>query len=313
MIENANVSKNAPTGEFVEVKKYIGVASVNVVAVNPSNAILRKYGWDIAEDADEPKYVVDKTDINGNTVRSARVRFLVQIKDMPSNPIVSMDFWIRPEVMINRDKTKCKIIDAYTRTAWATKDELKRKAIPVYSGGQQANISTDYSPCHGGEEELAYFLYRYLNISPLRIYNKATNSFTENTNPGKFTIDNWRALCDGDVSEIVGYLSKFPDNCLKVILGVRTTEDNRTYQTFLNTQYIGNGALPDKNTGEYPAARRAIDKFNTDRENNPYVFEALPVREWTTEATEVKEQTSTMFPEEGTYVDESADDNDLPF
>lgn len=320
MIENVNASKMPSNGEFIDVKKYIGVASINVLAINPNNEKLRKYGWSIAEDADEPTYVTTKTDENGKVTKNARIRFLVQIQDLEDKPVISLDFWCRPEIMVSNEKkddagrvvkpAKCKIIDAFGRTAWGTKEECKAHKIPVYASGQEASIATPYKPCHPGEEEMVQFLFKYLNITPLQVFDRNKQVWLPSKNPGRLTIDDWAALCDGNIEEIANYIALQPENRVKVILGVRTTDDNKTYQTFLNTTYIGNGALPDKNTGEYTSARKAIDKYFGERTDSPYSFSATPVVEWKETATEVKDNSDNLFEAPSVSTD---DDNDLPF
>ena len=307
MISNTSVSKNPSTGEFVDIRKYIGVASVHVLAINPNNAKLRSYGWQIPEGAEEPKYVTH--DNEGR--KSARVRLLVQIQDLDEKPVISLDFWVRPDVMFNKDNTKCKIIDSFGRTAYGTKTEVQSHQIPQYSNGP-ANISSDYKPCHVGEEELVAFLMKYLNVTPLQIFDRAKKTWIPTKSPGRLTFDNWKALCDGDVSEVAQMIALQPDNRVKVILGIRTTDDNKSYQTFLPTTFIGNGSIPDRNTGEYTTARKAIDKWMEGHPNNTTDFSALPVKEWTVSATEVKESQVEDLPEfSSTPAVESVDD--LPF
>ena len=309
MIENVNASKMPSNGEFVDVKKYLGVASINVLAINPNNEKLRKYGWSIAEDAEEPVYVTTRTDENGKMTKSARVRFLVQIQDLEDKPVISLDFWCRPELMTNKDNTKWKIIDAYGRTAWGTKEECQAHKVPVYSTGTTASISTPYKPCHPGEEELVQFLFKYLNITPLQVFDRNKQTWLPSKNPGRLTIDNWAAICDGNIKELAEYTALQPENRVKVVLGLRSTDDNKTYQTFLNTVYIGNGALPDKNTGEYLSARKAIDKFFENRSDSPYSFSAFPVKEWNETATSVEDNSDNLFEAPSVNVD----DGDLPF
>lgn len=302
MITGNNASKNASTTEYVDIRKYMGVASISVLALNPNNAKLRSFGWQIPEGAEEPKY--QTVDAEGR--KSARLRMLVQIQDLDEKPVIALDFWVRPDVMFNKDQTKCKVIDSFGRTAYGTKAEVQNKQIPQYSNGP-AKISSDYKPCHSGEEELVLFLMKYLNVTPLSIFDRMKKDWVPTKNPGHVTIDRWRNLCEGDVSEIASAIAMQPDNRVKVILGVRTTDDNKTYQTFLSTTYIGNGALPDRNTGEYAAARKAIDKYIENHPNTAanIEFTATPVREWTVEATEVKENDENLSFDNGI--------DDLPF
>lgn len=316
MIENANESKVPSASELIDIKKWVGVASVNIVAINPNNAKLRSFGWEIAEGAEEPEYVYTK-ERDGKMVRSARVRFLVQIQDFKEKPVVPMDFWISPDYIISTDGSKGKIIDSYGRTAWATKEEIKARKIPRYSSGE-ANISSDYTLCHRGQEELISFLMKYLNVSPYQIFDRKKNDYVVNTNPGKLTIDDWDKLCEGDVTELVQYIALQPKNCVKVIFGVQLSDENRAIQVFLRSRFIGNGLAPDKGTGDYPAAQKAIDKWVEEQlraeERNPnYVmpnvtFAAVPVKEWSLEATDVQEESVEESTEEGV-----SEEYDLPF
>ena len=308
MITNTNVSKVASNEEYVDIPKFVGVASVNVLAINPNNDKLRKYGWTVSENAEEPKYVTTTSDGK----KSARVRFLVQIQDLDEKPIVAMDFWVRPDISFNKEATKAKVIDSFGRTAWGTKEEIQKHLIPQYSSGP-ANINSDYKPCHVGEEELVNFLMKYLNVTPFQMFSKAKQEWVVNKNPGHLTIDHWDWLCNGNVKELAEYISLQPDNKVKVILGVRNTEDNKTYQTFLPTTFIGNGAMVDRNTGEYASARKAIDRYFENRDESVYTFSATPVKEWGVSATVVKDNSDSQLPgfDDPSYTTENPDD--LPF
>ena len=292
MIENYNESKQPSTGEFIDIKKYIGVASVKVLAINPSNDKLRKYGWPIKENAPEPEYVKEGVADNGTPYKFTRVRFLIQIQDLENKPVTYLDFTCRKEPMTTKDRGKWKIIDKYGRTAWATTEEVKAHKVPVYKDGKPANISQTYYACHRGEEEIVAFLFKLLNITPLTFYDRTKNAWTPTTNPGSLHIDSWDAICDGNVKELAEYVALKPDNCVKVVLGVQTTPENKTYQAFLNTGYIGNGASVDMNTGEYTSARNLIDKYTATHENSNYSFSAEPVKEWSITATEVSDNSS---------------------
>ena len=283
MITNSNASKEPSSVAFVEVKKYMGVGSVNILAINPDNATLRKFGWTIPEEAEEPKYVTT----NKSGEKSTRIRFLVQIQDLEEKPIIPMDFWIRPAVMLNKESTKCRLIDGYCRTAWGTKEEVQAHKVPEYANGP-ARLSPDYKPCHYGEEEIVTFLRRYLVVPPPEIYNKAKGEYVSNPDSGKLTIDNWEKLCNGDVRELKEMVALRPENKLKVIFGIKTSDDNKEYQTFLMNKYIGNGMRPNLATGEFDSASKAIAEFLEDKENPPYKFDARPVFEYKQEASVVK-------------------------
>lgn len=306
MIENFNATKNSSSENYVETKKYTGVASINVLGVNPSNNMLRMYGWQIPEDAEEPKYVT----MNNEGKKSARVRFLVQIQDLSDKPVIALDFWIRPDIQFNKDQTKCQVIDSYGRTAYATKAEVQSHSIPQYSNGP-AQIASDYKPAHVGEEALIAFIMKYLNVTPLKTFIKASNSWVDSKNPGRLTIDRWNDLCNGNVSEVKEYLKLQPENRVKVILGIRTTDDNKSFQTFLSSTFISNGARVDVTTGEYSSARKAIDRWAEYHSGSS--FSATPVKEWSQSATEVVDNSSSDMPNFNDPAYTAEVEDDLPF
>ena len=293
MIENVNASKMPSNGEFVDVKKYLGVASVNVLAVNPKNATLRKYGWNISEDADEPTYTTT-FERNGKPTKAAKVRFLVQIQDFDDKPVIALDFWIRPGYYLNKDESKCQIIDSYGRTAWVTKEEMKGHKIPQYSNGP-ANLSSDYKPCHRGEDSIVAFLMKWLNMTPYDVFRDGI--WTKAEKPGRLTIDNWKALCDGDVKEVAEAIAMKPDNRCKVIFGVRKTDDNKTYQAFYPNFFMANGARCNLN-GIYQGAQKELDRYFKNSSGNT-IYDASVIHEY-------KEQASQV-------TDSSQVEDDLPF
>ena len=306
MIENFNATKNSSSENYVETKKYIGVASINVLSVNPSNNTLRMYGWQIPEDAEEPKYVTT----NNEGKKSARVRFLVQIQDLSDKPVIALDFWIRPDIQFNKDQTKCVVIDSYGRTAYATKADVQSHSIPQYSNGP-AQIASDYKPAHVGEEALIAFIMKYLNVTPLKTFIKASNTWVDSKNPGRLTIDRWNDVCNGNVNEVKEYLKLQPENRVKVILGIRTTDDNKSFQTFLSSTFISNGARVDITTGEYSSARKAIDRWAEYHSGSS--FSATPVKEWSQSATEVVDNSSSDMPNFNDPAYHATVADDLPF
>ena len=313
MLTNSNVSKTASTEEYVDIKKFIGVGSVSIKAINPNNAKLREFGWVVPEDAAEPVYAYNKEQKTGG-----RVRFLVRLEELEGKPVVAMDFWIRPEIrMSGREgdsERKCQIIDSYGRSAFATKAEFTAHKIPQYTNGP-AQIASNYKPCHAGEAELVQFLIKFLNITPLQRFDRNKNEWIDNKMPGELTIDHWDKLCAGDATEIAEYVSAQPDNKVKVIFGVRTNDDNRSYQTFLSSLFLGNGAFTDRESGVYNNAQKEINRF-LDRQNpessTTFDFSALPVHEWTVSSSQTVEDNSE---EDAPDFDSPVTDDgeDLPF
>ena len=311
MLTNSNVSKVASAEEYVDIKKYIGVGSVSIVAINPNNAKLKEFGWTIPDGAAEPSYAYNKEQ---NV--SGRIRFLVRLEELEAKPVVAMDFFIRPEIRMTSKEgdpeRKCQILDSYGNSAYATKAEFTSHKIPQYANGP-AKIASNYKACHIGEAELVQFLMKFLNITPLQKFDRVKNEWVDNKNPGELTIDHWDKLCAGNASEIAEYVACRPDNRVKVIFGVRSNEDNRSWQTFLSTLFLGNGAFTDKTTGLYSNAQTAIDKY-MDRLNpespTTFSFSASPVHEWVITASSPAESTDDSVEVAG--ADEDMPDFDAP-
>lgn len=254
MITNANETK--PAQELV-IPRYIGVSSVNVLAVNPDNKTLKKYGWTISEDAEEPTYGMSKKE--DGTDKPARVCFLVQLMDLEDKPVIQMNFMVRPEFRANASGDKVQIIDKYGQTAWATKEDTATRRVPEYANGP-AKITTPYRLCHVGEADLIAFIHKYLNITPVEIYDSAKKAYVPTKDPGKISIDDWNALMHGYAKEIREYMAIKPNNQVKVIFGVRTTDNNRTYQDFMK-EFLNNGCFINPVTGVYENAKRIIDRY----------------------------------------------------
>ena len=158
--------------------KYIGIAPVTILAVNPTLVELIKLYNN--ENIKEPVYT-NTVEINGEKVPSARITFIVKTEKVVKNNNViheggvinSMSFNIYRMPRYNKDKTKMQVIDKYGRTAWATIEEINNKLVPTYSTGNKAAIDPNYRPLYAGEEELVKFLINYLGI-PATLDRKST-------------------------------------------------------------------------------------------------------------------------------------------
>lgn len=286
MLENHNQSRTAEDNGS-SFARYIGVAEVKVLSINPSNKELREFGWSIPDDADEPVYITDKVLPDGTSRRTTKIRFMCQIMDLKDKPVIPVDFRIGSEAIIGTQSGKMKIIDLYGNTAWGTKEEIKNRRIPVYSSGP-ATIETPYRPCHRGEEELVAFLQKLLCVNPYRVKDKKTGEWVKAANAGKLSIDNWAALCNGDVSEVFKMHMVEADNTMKLVLGINRTDENKVYQTFLNTRFYSSMMRP--NAGKYDA----VDAYLQKNEQDGYEFSSSIVHLYSEEPTDVSPSSSTV-------------------
>lgn len=233
--------------EGTSIKRYIGVASVNILAVNPSKAELEKlYGRTLDN---EPEYL-GETEINGNKVKHVRLDFIVKAdpekyldgNNQPIDFTTKVSLFLRNAYRYNKDNNKVQVIDKYGRTAWVTVEQAKNKEIPVYSNGP-ANIDKDYRPAYVGEEDLIKLLIAYLNIPSCQRYidGKWVMNDADKLPDSEAMLEHINDYFKGDISELKTIISYQPNNKVKVLFGVRTTDDNKQYQTAYTRMFLKNG------------------------------------------------------------------------
>lgn len=283
--------KVAQSTEAVEIKRYVGVAPVKVLAVNPDKATLEKYFNTTLEN--EPTYTGDN-----DGIKYARVDFLVQTdaEKCGVDMITRLSFYIRNEKRYNRDKTKIQVIDEYGRTAWVTADEFKEKRIPIYSNGSAANISNNYRACLNGEEYLTNFVRTYLNIPNVMRYVNNTWIMIENPSDAECRFDNIKDWFDGKFTDIKDINTLMPENKVKVLFGVKNAENGNQYQDFYNRMFLSNG------TSRYERLQKEV---TTSLQNGSYPnteFEVCAIKEYVVNATPIADNNNAV-PEVESFFD----------
>ncbi len=283
--------KVAQSTEAVEIKRYVGVAPVKVLAVNPDKATLEKYFNTTLEN--EPTYTGDN-----DGIKYARVDFLVQTdaEKCGVDMITRLSFYIRDEKRYNRDKTKIQVIDEYGRTAWVTADEFKEKRIPIYSNGSAANISNNYRACLNGEEYLTNFVRTYLNIPNVMRYVNNTWIMIENPSDAECRFDNIKDWFDGKFTDIKDINTLMPENKVKVLFGVKNAENGNQYQDFYNRMFLSNG------TSRYERLQKEV---TTSLQNGSYPnteFEVCAIKEYVVNATPIADNNNAA-PEVESFFD----------
>lgn len=233
--------KSSPVGE--SIKRYIGVAAVNIVAVNPNKAQLESiYGNTLDK---EPEYIGKaKVGDGDHEVENARIDFIVKTNDDAAydNGVEftsKVTFFLRNERCYNKDKTKVQVIDKYGRTAWASIEEAKNHRVPVYSTGP-ANIDSDYRPCYVGEADLVGFIRTFLELPSPDEYKNGKYISKEGVELEQSIgiLENIPQYFKGNFSELGDVVNLIPNNVIKVLFGVRTTDDGKEYQTTYNRQFM---------------------------------------------------------------------------
>ncbi len=221
------IGKTQESKEAQEFKRYVGVASSHVLAVNPSKKELDEIrGF---ESQAEPEYVKD-TD-NGKEVH---INFLVKPVSEDINFTTQLMFTLRPVPAYNRDETKVQVIDAYGNTTWANTEDAKAGNKLLSANGSELKIDAKYRMAMVGEADLVAFLKKYLGVQD--VFNYVNGSWVKKDNPNDylFGLEHLKDYFKGDFSELREALQLQPNNKVKLLYGVRTTEDGKQYQTVAN-------------------------------------------------------------------------------
>ena len=264
-------------GEF---KRYIGVAPVRVLAVNPTKSEQEKlYNTTLDKD---PEYV-GNVNVNGKDVQNVRISFVVKTDeekcgiDMTTN----VTFFLQNAPRMGSQSGKYQIIDKYGRTAWATEEDIKAKQIPVYSNGKPANIDADYRQAYVGEEELTNFIKNYLNIPNVQKYVDGEWKLVDNPSECEARLDKIADYFKGNFAELKSIISLQPNNKIKVMFGVRTSEDGKEYQAVYTRMTLKNGI------SDYSRLDKDLQEAKQNGAYSTTEFSVCPIKEYKIEATPV--------------------------
>ena len=292
------IAKGKESTEATGYKRYIGVGAAFVKAVNPNKKEMEAlYG---REQENEPEYV-GTVERDGKDIPNVRISFI-------TNPdpdkygegiLIPHTYFLRREYRYNSDKTKVQVIDKYGRTAWVTIEQAKNHEIPMYSNGP-ANLDKDYRPAFVGEEELTQFLINYLNIPNVMKYDRANNKWylVDNPQDSECRLDEREKYFKGDVTELRSAIALQPTNKVKILYGVRTSDDNKQYQTTYTRMTLKNSVTDysklDADVMEMKSRSTSASVAQTE-------YRVDDFQEYKVEATHITESTA------------ATESSDLPF
>ena len=263
-------------------KRYVGVGSSYVLAVNPNKKELDELmGY---ESQNEPEYVVD-TD-NG---KEARITFIVKTDPETNNGIEitnRLTFTLRNTPAYNKDKTKVQVIDDFGNHMWANVADAKEGKPILRANGNPAKIDTKYRMAGDGECDLVDFLKAYLGIEDVFTYSNDTWTKKENASDYMFKLEHIKDYFSGNVSELKEALALRPHNKVKLLYGVRTTDEGKQYQVVASK-----GDFILKNNANVKALAR-LEKTLTDAKLAGAFattdFKVQELQEYTVEATNLE-------------------------
>ena len=269
--------ESTESGEF---KRYIGVAPVKVLAVNPTKSEQEKlYNTTLDKDPES----IGNVNVNGKDVQNVRISFVVKTDeekcgiDMTTN----VTFFLQNAPRMGSQSGKYQIIDKYGRTAWATEEDIKAKQIPVYSNGKPANIDADYRQAYVGEEELTNFIKNYLNIPNVQKYVDGEWKLVDNPSECEARLDKIADYFKGNFAELKSIISLQPNNKIKVMFGVRTSEDGKEYQAVYTRMTLKNGV------SDYSRLDKDLQEAKQNGAYSTTEFSVCPIKEYKIEATPV--------------------------
>ena len=220
------IGKTAESTETAEYKKYVGVGSSKVVAVNPTKKELDAImGY---ESANEPEYVVD-TDKG----KEARITFIVKTDPNVCNGIEITNrvmFTLRNAPAYNQDETKVQVIDKYGNVTWASTEDAKAHKKLFSASGKELKIADDYRMACVGEADLTGFLKAYLCVGDAFNYVNGSWVLKDNAEDFLFGLEHIKDYFTGDFSEVKGAIELQPNNKVKLLYGVRTNDEGKQYQ-----------------------------------------------------------------------------------
>lgn len=267
------------------IKRYIGVASVFVLGVNPLKEELEKLYGRTLDNA--PEYL-GEAEVGDAKVPQARLDFIVKADpekyldehNQPLNFVSKVSLFIRRAYRYNKDNTKVQVIDKYGRTAWVTVEQAKAHEVPVYSNGP-ANIDKNYRPAYIGEEELIKFLIAYLNIPSCQRYvdGKWVMNDADKLSDSEASLEHIEDYFKGDFSELKTIIGYQPNNKLKVLFGVRNTDDNKQYQTVYTRMFLKNGV------SDYSKLDKDVKETQNSGALSTSEFDCTELHEYVVEST----------------------------
>lgn len=283
-------AKGNESVEAAPISRYIGVAPVFILAVNPTKEELEKLYDTELEKA--PEYI-SETEVGpeGNKYKVPQVRldFIVRTDAEKCNGIdmkTKVSFFITKEVRYNRDRTKVQVINKYGETTWLPIENAKAGTVPE-------NLSwfepAEFRPAYIGEEELTNFIKKYLVI-PNKSYRNKNGEVIElkDKTEAEARLDKIEDYFKGNVSELKAIINLQPNNKVKCMFGVRTTDDNKQYQAVFTQEFATN------RTTDYSKIDKVLQERKSAGAYQSTEFSICELKEYKVESTSFSEPVDEM-------------------
>ena len=276
-------------------KRYVGLGSTYVKAVNPSKKDLDAImGF---ESANEPEYIKE-----GENGKEVHIHFIVETDPKQCNGIDIKNrlmFILRQAPAYNNDETKVQIIDGYGNHVWANTEDARAGKKILSENGNPRKIDDKYRIACVGECDLIDFLKAYLCIPDA--FNYVNGVWTKKDNPddARFALEHLKDYFSGNFSELKEAIELQPNNKVKLLYGVRTNDEGKQFQVIASR-----GDLILRNSAGANAIAKLERNLTSAKDNGAYStteFKVQELAEYNVEATNLEKPA------------ESSSSNDMPW
>lgn len=274
------IGKTSTSKEAAVIKRYVGLGSSFIKMVNPDKKSLDAFmGF---ESKAEPEYVKDTED-----GKMAIINFITETDPALCNGIdlkSRITFILRNTPAYNRDKTKVQVIDIYGNSTWANVEDAKEGKKLLSSNGKELRIASKYRMACVGEANLVAFLKDYLCVDDAFNYINGSWVLKDNADDCVFGLEHIKDYFNGNFSELKDALKLQPNNKVKLLYGVRNT-DNGQYQDIASRE-----GLFLRNSAGDKALAKLENTLNQAKDNGAYantIFKVQELQEFNVNATDL--------------------------
>ena len=301
-------------GNVTEVSKgrnFIGLGWFKVIGVNPTNAEKAKfYGKDETISGNEPEYTKQLEDGTYQTrleiwVKSDKVAH-VNSKNEPINFISKVTIYLEDRETVKRDGTGKQIVDCFGNAKYTDNETIEKHGLPYYISKDDGVtkipyvFDTDYHVARVGEAAVLNFLVCQVGVKSVLEQKNGkwviTQDEVKRNDSNVFLETPWGEICKGNIKEIKEAIMLHPENVLKILCGIKTTEDGSQYPDLFNREFW---RAKDKKAAE-KAAKSVKDLKGIGSYPNTE-FDFAKLHEYTVEPTnfentnEVEEATASPW------------------
>lgn len=204
------------------IDQYTGLANLKVVAINPNKEELEKLlGLDEGKIEKEPQYkdldLQNDGNLQNKIVFHLESKTLVSDKGVPKEAVIKtkIEFLVAPKERVSQTG-KTQLVNAVGNCSWGTEEVITSNPKMKWF------CKPPYHNAYVGEENLLKFVRNWLNL--------ATNDECNFADAEK--------IMSGDVTELKGYLTRYPNNQVTVYLDIveKEKDDKKTYYQTVYTK-----------------------------------------------------------------------------